>query len=115
METLMKQCRCALMFEAEPGQVGGYGLLRDGSSALYLGPIVAVFADAGRRLSDALLAQADGRKVFWDIPNGNTEAVELARARGFTPQRPLTRMFLGEDSTPGDRRQQFAIAGPEMG
>ena len=111
----MKQSRCAMMFEAEPGQIAGYGLLRDGSSALYLGPIVAVVADAGVRLADALLARADGRKIFWDIPDGNAAAAELAVARGFTPQRPLTRMFLREDSTPGDRQQQFAIAGPEMG
>lgn len=115
LEPLMKQSRCALMFEAEPGQVAGYGLLRDGSSALYLGPVVAVSADVGIRLVGALLAHAEGRKVYWDIPDENIAAVECARERGFTPQRTLTRMYLGENATAGDRLRQFAIVGPEQG
>ena len=115
MEPLMKQSRCALMFEAQPDRVAGYGLLREGSSALYLGPVVAVSADAGSRLVDALLAHAEGRKVYWDMPDENATAVQQAGARGFTPQRTLTRMYLGENATPGDPKRQFAIAGPELG
>ena len=115
LELLMKQSRCALMLEVEPGQVAGYGLLRDGSSALYLGPVAAASADAGMRLADALLAEAGERKIFWDIPDQNTAAGECARERGFTPQRILTRMYLGENAAPGDPKRQFAIAGPELG
>ena len=111
----MKQSRCALMFEAQPDRVAGYGLLREGSSALYLGPVVAVSADAGARLVDALLEHAEGRKVYWDMPDENATAVQQAGARGFTPQRTLIRMYLGENATPGDPQRQFAIAGPELG
>jgi ribosomal protein S18 acetylase RimI-like enzyme len=115
LERLIKQSRGALTVEAEPGCVGGYGLLRDGSSALYLGPVTAVSANTGRRLTEALLAQAGGRKIYWDIPDQNTAAVECARERGFIPQRTLTRMYLGGNETPGDPHRQFAIAGPELG
>jgi GNAT superfamily N-acetyltransferase len=115
LEPLLKQSRCALMFEDERGQIAGHGSLRDGSSALYLGPVVAKSADAGRRLVGALLARVEGRKVFWDIPDENGAAVQQARTRGFSPQRTLTRMYLGENTTPGDPQRQFAIAGPELG
>jgi hypothetical protein len=115
ISALVKQCLCALLSEPQPGQIDGYGILRDGSAALYLGPVVAGSADAGTRLSDALLARTAGRKVYWDIPDQNSAAVRLAKTRGFMKQRPLTRLYLGEDTTPGDPQRQFAIAGPELG
>jgi GNAT superfamily N-acetyltransferase len=115
LEPLMRHSRCALMFESELERIAGYGMLRDGSSALYLGPVVAASADAGVRLAEALMAQAGGRNIYWDIPDQNAAAIECARERGFTPQRTLTRMYLGENATPGDPRKQFAIAGPELG
>jgi GNAT superfamily N-acetyltransferase len=115
LKPLMKQSCCALVCETEVGKVIGYGLLRDGSSALYLGPVVAASADAGVRLVDTLLARAGDRKIYWDIPDQNVVAVGLARELRFTPQRTLTRMFLGENPAPGNPLQQFAIAGPELG
>jgi ribosomal protein S18 acetylase RimI-like enzyme len=115
LEPLMKQSRCALVYESDAGKVAGYGLLRDGSSALYLGPVVAAVTDTGVRLVKTLLARGGGRKIYWDIPDGNTAAVELAKELGFTPQRTLTRMYLGENAAPSDSVQQWAIAGPELG
>ena len=113
--SLMKQSRCALVCETDAGKVAGYGLLRDGSSALYLGPVVAVSSDAGVQLVKALLARTAGRKIYWDIPDQNAAAIGLARELGFTAQRTLTRMYLGDNATPGDLLRQFAIAGPELG
>jgi ribosomal protein S18 acetylase RimI-like enzyme len=115
ISALVKQCLCALLSELQPGRIDGYGILRDGSAALYLGPVVAGSADTGTRLADALLARTAGRKVFWDIPDQNSAAVRLAETRGFTKQRPLTRLYLGENTTPGDPQRQLAIAGPELG
>jgi hypothetical protein len=77
--------------------------------------MVAVSANAGTRLVDGLLTRAEGRKLYWDIPDENGAAVQQARARGFTAQRTLTRMYLGANATPGDPQRQFAIAGPEIG
>lgn len=115
LEPLMKQSRCTLVCESESGKVVGYGLLRNGSSALYLGPVVAASVAAGVSLVKKLLARAGDRKIYWDIPDQNTDAAELARELGFSPQRTLTRMYLGDNSTPGDPLQQFAIAAPEQG
>jgi len=117
LEPLMNQSRHALIYEAEPGKCASYALLRDGSSALYLGPIVAASPDAGIALVKALLTHSAvaARKIYWDIPDQNAAAVGLAKELGFTPQRTLTRMYLGENSSPGNPLQQFAIAAPEVG
>ena len=109
------QSRGALLLEPAPGRIAGYGFIRPGSQASYLGPIVATSAAAGLQLVEALLARSAGEKVFWDIPDGNTAAADWARQHGFIAQRMLTRMYRGENSARGDSRQQFALAGPEVG
>jgi ribosomal protein S18 acetylase RimI-like enzyme len=115
LAALAQQSLAGLVVESEPGCQAGYGLVRPGSQALYLGPVVAASDAAGIRLVEGLLAQTSGQTVFWDIPDANAAAVAWAEANGFTVQRPLTRMYLGENLASGDPRQQFALAGPEVG
>lgn len=114
-EALASQSRLALVLESAPGRVTGYGFMRPGSRATYLGPMVAASDEVGLQLVQALLANTTGERVFWDIPNANIAAMDWARQHGFTQQRMLTRMYLGENTAPGNPRQQFAIAGPEVG
>ncbi|MBM3844772.1 MAG: GNAT family N-acetyltransferase [Verrucomicrobia bacterium] len=115
VETLAKQSRCGLVLETEPGRVAGYGLLRDGSRALYLGPIAAMASDVAAGLVEALLERGGEEKIFWDIPDQNAAAVAWAGQHGFTAQRSLTRMYLGENAAPGNSQKVFAIAAPEVG
>lgn len=112
---LVMQAHGALVVEPGPGRFAGYGLLRRGSQAHYLGPVVAESPDAGTRIIEALLDRANGKRIFWDIPDQNGAAVSIAEQRGFTVQRTLTRMHLGENTAPGNPALQFAIAGPELG
>lgn len=114
-EALAAQSQLALVLETAPGIVAGYGFMRPGSQATYLGPIVAAAGVVGLQLVRALLANTAGERVFWDIPDANTAAVDWARQHGFIQQRMLTRMYLGENTAPGNPRQQFALAGPEVG
>jgi len=115
VRALAQQSRYALVLESQSGSFAGYGFIRSGSQALYLGPLVAGSADAGFRLVEALVAQSAAQKILWDIPDQNDAAVKCAKDHGFTAQRALTRMYLGENSTPGDPQKQFALAGPELG
>ena len=105
----------ALVKESAAGDIAGFGFARTGSQALYLGPVVADSAQAGLGLVEALISRHPGQLIFWDISDPNEAAVECARQRGFTVQRPLIRMFLGENTAPGNARWQFGIAGPEVG
>jgi hypothetical protein len=114
LPALSLQSRSAVVWEFF-GRVASFGLLRPGSQALYLGPVVATSADAGIRVIEVLVAASVGQPIFWDVPDENTAAVAWAEQHGFAVQRPLTRMFLGENLAPGDPRQQFALAGPEVG
>ena len=70
----------------------GYGMIREGSRAVYLGPVAAESAAGGIALIQDLLAQRPERAVFWDIANSNLAAGKLAQALGFSAQRPLLRI-----------------------
>ncbi len=112
---LAEESPAALVMESAASGLAGFGFARAGSQALYLGPVVADSAQAGLGLVEALIARHPNETFYWDIPDPNEAAVDWARQHGFNVQRPLIRMFLGEDSSPGDPLRQFALAGPEVG
>jgi ribosomal protein S18 acetylase RimI-like enzyme len=114
LESLARQGERVLVVSTANG-VAGYGMVRRGSRADYLGPVVADSAEAGTQLVTALLSSIDNKPVYWDIPDQTETAVALAKKLGFVPQRPLIRMFLGENHSPGEPRLQFAIADPATG
>ncbi len=105
----------ALVHQSPRGEITGFGMIRAGSRAAYLGPVVANSPAIATALVSALLADAPAERVYWDVPDQNTGAVALAQQLGFNPQRPLVRMFVGDNSHPGDPQRQFALAGPEVG
>ena len=115
LAALTAQSSAALVLESPEGRIAGFGLLRAGSRALYLGPVVAGSEQAGLDLVESLIARSEGQTVFWDIPDPNAAAVSWAERHGFSVQRRLTRMYLGNNLAPGDPRRQFALSGPETG
>jgi GNAT superfamily N-acetyltransferase len=115
LQSLAKRSRYALVKESVASEICGYGMVRTGSCATYLGPISATSAATGKDIVEALLSRCNGERIFWDIPDDNAAAVDLAREYGFAPQRPLVRMYLGANSAPCIPDQQFALAGPEVG
>jgi hypothetical protein len=112
---LAQQSFSALAYESQPDAPTGCGMMRQGARAFYLGPISANSAEAGIALVEALTGQGRAGRVFWDIPDPNEAAVGWAERHGFSVQRTLTRMWLGDNRSPGNPRVQFALAGPEVG
>lgn len=96
------------------GSILGFGMLRRGARAAYLGPVVAR-PGIGEQLARCLLSGRDDQPVFWDIPDQNQPASDLARRLGFTFHRPLTRMYLDTDLVPSDPFTQWGIADPATG
>lgn len=99
----------------EAGRLAGFGMLRPGSRANYLGPIVAESPTVGQGVARALLVPFAGQAIFWDIPEAATAATALAEELGLRRQRPLARMFRGANDCPGMPQRQLAIADPAIG
>jgi GNAT superfamily N-acetyltransferase len=120
------------------GALRGWGLLRPGSNAKYLGPLVCAAGEPcpsppigdglrggpgseGRHLEGwrpllrALMAAASSSAVTWDIPDENFSAQDTARYLAFEPIRPLTRMRLGPVPIAHPSPSLFAIADPALG
>jgi len=115
LAALRVQSTAALVLESSTGCVAGFGMLRPGSRAHYLGPVVADSPQAGLDLLQGLIARSQGEPLLWDIPDSNAAAVSWAKQHGLTLERPLIRMRLGGNVAPGDPQQQFALSGPETG
>ena len=93
----------------------GYVMVRPGSGAFQIGPLVAAHERAGRALFCWALDRLAGEPVFFDVPLENPDGTALAEEFGFTVQRGFARMYLGEEPYGGSPRQVYATSGPEKG
>ena len=100
------------VFRNAQGKVEGYGMVRPGSRAAFVGPIVTRTEEAGVELFRWTMNRVAGQPVFFDIPLPNAVAVRLAHDHGFAVQRPFTRMYRGVNC-PGDPTKVYATSGPE--
>lgn len=105
-------------FQSRPGSLAfrspqGFALLRSGSVASHLGPIVAEPAEATALAATAIRA-ATGH-VFVDLLDAGSGLIPSLTAQGFRPQRRFTRMALGVSGLPGNPAYLLAAAGPEFG
>jgi predicted N-acetyltransferase YhbS len=90
-----------------------FGMLRAGSRAAYLGPVIADDLQSAREIIQKLVGSIESH-IFWDVPTPNASAVLLAKEMGFRPVRKLLRMWTGEPNK-GDVSRQYAIADPATG
>jgi predicted N-acetyltransferase YhbS len=114
LRSLAQDNRLGFVWPAE-GPVVGWGMLRTGANADYLGPLVCTTEAGSLSLVAALLSTAASRPVIWDVPDQNEFAKTTAQRFGFVPHRPLTRMRLGPSLVVGNLGAQFAIADPAVG
>ena len=103
------------------GSVAGHVLGRGGRNATQLGPLVAEDDATAIALLDAALA-AEGGPLFVDAPDAQLAVGAALRARGFTLQRPFTRLVhpgpdpaAGPAGAPGEAALVRLVAGPELG
>lgn len=86
---------------------------RAGRTATQIGPIITAQAADAIALCEIALERIDG-PVLLDVPDRQTELVAFLKARGFTLERSLTRMALGDVPFIMDGSMR-SIAGPELG
>ena len=108
-------CLPPLLAKSSEGRLLGYAMARGGTSACYVGPIVASQQEIAFQLLDGTLTLLAGKPVYLDAsPALAASAGELVQ-RGFGRQRNLVRMYFGEQSGSGDPALVWAIGGPETG
>lgn len=110
-EWLTRLCQVGVVITSD----AGFGLLRPGYLADYLGPVIADSPQDAHELVSSLLDQPHAKRVFWDLPHLDPEMIALPQSLGFHPVRDLTRMWMGTELPAADLRRQFAIAEPSCG
>ena len=94
--------------------LAGFVLARDGRENLQVGPVVADNEQIAIDLLDRVFGSLDSA-IYIDVPDRQELLSAWLKSRGFTVQRPFTRMLVGR-TDPFDLPQQiFAISGPELG
>lgn len=91
----------------------GFGMLRAGFLADYLGPVVASSGTGARDLIGRCLEHSFADQIFWDVLH--PRAASLAHSMDFVPVRDLTRMRLGTPLHCEGLERQFAICDPAVG
>ena len=94
--------------------INSYLFTRPGRVTSYLGPCMCEESENARTLIEQVLPVAGTDGWSWDLLPANGQAVALARALDFAPQRHLTRMVRGKDLRANDEAI-YAIAGFELG
>lgn len=97
------------------GRIMGYLLTRSGSNYTQLGPLSAETTEDARILLESALQSFTGRPVLLDILQDKTDLQKFLLSIGFQVQRSFTRMYLKSNSFAGSVKNQFLIAGPELG
>lgn len=103
------------LMTSSPGHLTGYALGRRGSRADHLGPWMARDEASARDLLDRFLRCSGRETVFVDCLKENPCTRQLVRSRGFEFSRPLTRMYRGPNTHPGQPELLCAALGPEFG
>ena len=96
------------------GRVVGFLLGRDGRTCAQLGPLVADDDAIARALLARALAAIAG-PLYIDVADAHPAIRTWLEARGFTTQRPLTRMVYRRRTGFDDPARTYAVVGPEFG
>jgi GNAT superfamily N-acetyltransferase len=91
---------------------GGFALARDGLRSPQIGPVVA--RDEATAIALVSAARAALGPAVLDVPDAATALAAFLTSHGGAPQRPFTRMALGDMPRAGLARN-FVLAGPEFG
>lgn len=97
------------------GRIVGYCLGRKGMNFHHIGPLMAENESDAMALLSAAAQSLAGQAVVLDVMAAHSGFLSTLTKTGFTSQRTLMRMTLGENLYPGQPKHCFAIAGPELG
>jgi GNAT superfamily N-acetyltransferase len=77
------------------GKIRGYGTIRRCYEGYKIGPLFAADVDSAAALLAVLGPEAEGARVYLDVPVNNKDAVALAEGMGLEPVFETARMYRG--------------------
>lgn len=114
LKTLLVERSGSARIYSQDGCLLGFVFDRPGSSAKFVGPLVALSPEAGNALLTDALGRAWHVPVVIDIPAANEDALAVAGDAGLTAQRRFLRMVRGQPCSPVSPAL-WASSGPEKG
>lgn len=94
--------------------MAGYAVMRPCRNGYKIGPLFADDPEAARQLFRSLLGKAPGEPVYLDVPEENSEAMEMVEAHGMKEVFGCARMYHG--AAPDlPRKQIFGVTTFELG
>ena len=96
------------------GRLVGFLLGRDGRVAAQVGPLIAEDDAVARALLAHAVDAIEG-PVFIDLADAKSKVTRFLEGRGFSAQRPFTRMLYSRSQRYDDAARTFAVVGPEFG
>ncbi|HAZ02952.1 MAG: hypothetical protein A2W90_09365 [Bacteroidetes bacterium GWF2_42_66] len=88
---------------------------RKGAKYTQIGPLSARNCTVAKKLISRIIENNDHRSWVVDIPAYQSDFIKWMESLGFTTQREFMRMYLGENVSPINIKNQFLISGPEFG
>ena len=92
----------------------GFVMLRQGSRAGYLGPMIARSTAVAEQLIHDLRLEQEAN-YLWDIPVHNQHGIDFAESLGFRAVRDLNRMWTGSRLIAGQPEFQYGYSDPGTG
>ena len=114
LQRLRGRLPAAELLAERQGRIAGFLLGRDGRRAVQVGPLVAEDDATARALLARALSAIDDA-VYIDLADAKTAIRTWLAERGFSAQRPLTRMLYRRATSFDDTARTFAVVGPEFG
>lgn len=111
---LRGRLRPAELVAERDGRIAGFLLGRDGRTTSHLGPLVADDDAVAQALLTRALG-AIGGPIYLDFADAKAALRDWLAARGFSPQRKLTRMLHRRNQRFDNAARTFAVVGPEFG
>ena len=110
----IKQPNSAAYGVVRDGHIVGYGVIRQSHTGFRIGPLNADNEQIAEQLLLALLAFSGDALVFLDVPDANSQAINLAQRYGMKPVSQVARMYNKEiPNLPINR--VFAVTSLEVG
>ncbi|MBN1910629.1 MAG: GNAT family N-acetyltransferase [Pirellulales bacterium] len=96
------------------GRLAGYGVLRPCRVGCKIGPLMADDPTVAAALFEGLLSTVPGETVYFDVPEPNQPATDLATRHGMTPVFNTARMYRGTPPSL-DLARTFGVTTLELG